>query len=52
MRSPFMVKFEISSSYMGLNSEVLTGFIGRDTVGILGIDVLNQFDINFDLKKI
>ena len=43
--------FEISSSYMGLNSEVLTGFIGRDTVGILGIDVLNKFDINFDLKK-
>ena len=44
-------RFEISSSYMGLNSEVLTDFIGRDTVGILGVDVLNLFDINFDFKK-
>jgi len=43
--------FEINSSYMGLNAQVLTDYIGRETVGILGADVLNQFDINFDLKK-
>ena len=43
--------FNLSECYMGLTADKLTEFIGHPTVGILGADVLNEFDILFDAPK-
>jgi hypothetical protein len=36
--------FTVPDSYMGLTAPTLSGFIGEECVGLLGADVLGQFD--------
>jgi len=43
--------FNLANSYGTLNSQELTSHIGLDIVGLIGVDVLNEFDILFDMKK-
>ena len=44
-------RFNLPSSYMGLTAESLSTFIERKTDGILGGDILNQFDILIDTPQ-
>lgn len=43
--------FKFEKSYMGLDSESLSGHLGLNALGILGADILNQFDVVFDIPK-
>jgi len=43
--------FKLDRSYMGLNSELLSSYIGKETLGIIGADILNQFDVIFDIPN-
>ena len=43
--------FELSRSYMGLTAQVLSDYVGCETAGILGADILNQFDSLIDLPQ-
>ena len=43
--------FPVPSNYMGLTASQLTGFVGHPTVGIIGADILNEFDILIDMKS-
>ena len=43
--------FNLPTSYMGLTAQVLSTYVGRETDGILGADILNQFDILIDLPQ-
>jgi hypothetical protein len=42
--------FSIPSSYMGLTAEQLSRFVAHPTVGLIGADILNEFDILIDTK--
>lgn len=41
----------IPSSYMGLSAVQLSGFVGRPTSGIIGADILNNFDLLIDAQN-
>ena len=43
--------FSIASSYMGLNTEILVSYVNVTCQGLLGADVLNQFNWIFDLAE-
>lgn len=43
--------FGLPPNYMGLTAQVLSTYVGRETVGILGADILNQFDVLIDLPN-
>jgi hypothetical protein len=43
--------FSLPPSYMGLTAQVLSTYVGHETDGILGADILNQFDVLIDLPK-
>ena len=43
--------FLVTNSYMGLTAEQLTTFVGHPTVGIIGADILNEFDVLIDMKN-
>ena len=43
--------FNLPPSYMGLTAEKLSTFVGRETHGILGGDILNQFDMLIDVPQ-
>jgi hypothetical protein len=43
--------FRFPESYIGLTADILTEFVDHPTVGILGADILNEFDILFDAPK-
>lgn len=43
--------FRIPESYMGLTGAKLSEFVGKSTVGIIGADVLNEFDILLDVPQ-
>jgi len=43
--------FRLPEIYMGLTAGKLSEFIGHPTVGIMGADVLNEFDILLDAPK-
>ena len=40
--------FSIHTNYMGLTADQLSEFVGYKTAGIIGADVLNQFDVFID----
>ena len=40
--------FSVAPDYMGLTGTVLTGLVGHPTAGIIGTDILNEFDVLFD----
>lgn len=42
--------FSIPSSYIGLTAAQLSGYVDHPTAGIIGADVLNNFDILIDVK--
>lgn len=44
-------KFELQSFYLGLTPETLSGFVGVKIDGLLGADVLNNFDIIFNCPE-
>lgn len=44
-------RFDLPPSYMGLAAELLSTYIGCETDGILGGDILNQFDILVDAPQ-
>jgi hypothetical protein len=41
--------FPVPESYMGLSADQLSGYVDHLTVGILGSDILNTFDLIIDL---
>lgn len=41
--------FELDASMLGLNAEVLSGYVGVPCAGLLGADVLNRFDHLIDV---
>ena len=41
--------FKIPTAYMGMDAEQLSGFAGHSTCGLLGADVINQFDVQIDI---
>ena len=41
-------EFNVGSSYLGLSPEALSGFIGTECFGLLGANILGQFDHIFD----
>ena len=43
--------FNLPPSYMGLTAEKLSTYVGRATHGILGGDILNQFDMLIDVPQ-
>lgn len=43
--------FNLPPSYMGLTAEKLSTYVGRETHGILGGDILNQFDMLIDVPQ-
>jgi hypothetical protein len=43
--------FLVSSSYMGLTAAQLSEYVDHSTAGIIGADVLNNFDILIDVKS-
>ena len=43
--------FNLPPSYMGLTAETLSAYVSRETHGILGGDILNQFDILIDVPQ-
>ena len=43
--------FILPPVYMGLNAQVLSVYVGRETDGIVGADILNQFDILIDVPQ-
>ena len=44
-------RFDIPDNYMGLNASQLSKFVDHTTVGIIGTDVLNKFNIIVDMKN-
>ena len=44
-------RFDVPNNYMGLNASQLSEFVGHTTVGIIGTDILNQFNIIIDTKN-
>jgi hypothetical protein len=43
--------FSVPDSYMGLDVEQLSGFVNYPVAGLVGTDILNNFDISIDTKK-
>jgi len=43
--------FEVSPSFMGLNAKSLSDLSGISVQGLIGTDILNEFDIFFDVKS-
>jgi hypothetical protein len=43
--------FDMPENYMGLSPDQLSGFVGRPTSGIIGADILNNFDVLIDTKN-
>ena len=43
--------FTIPTSYMGMDAAQLSDFAGHPTVGLLGSDVINRFDIRMDIDS-
>lgn len=43
--------FSIPRDYMGLNAETLTEYLNIECTGLLGADILNEFDHLFDIEK-
>src|SRR4051812_9683945 len=43
--------FDMPNSYLGLDSTVLSEFVDHSTAGLLGADVLNNFDLIFDVPR-
>ena len=43
--------FSVPTNYMGLKAAQLSKFVNHHTVGIIGADVLNEFDILIDIKN-
>jgi hypothetical protein len=43
--------FEVPENYMGLNADQLSKFVAHPTAGILGVDVLNNFNVIIDVKN-
>ena len=41
-------RFSLGGSYMGLTPETLSSFVGVQTAGLLGADVLGEFDVMID----
>jgi hypothetical protein len=44
-------ELRFGSSYLGLNAQTLTGFVGVQCAGLLGADVLGRFDFLFDVAR-
>lgn len=44
------VAFPIARDYLGLTAQTLTSLTGVEVNGLLGTDVLNAFDLRFDLE--
>ena len=44
-------KFKIPASYMGTDAAQLSDFADHPTCGLLGADVLNQFDVLIDIDQ-
>jgi hypothetical protein len=42
--------FDVSSNLMGLNAEALSDLSGISVRGLIGTDILNEFDILFDVQ--
>ena len=42
-------RFTVAPTYLGLTKEVLSSHVGRDVDGLLGADILNQFDTLIDV---
>lgn len=42
--------FEVPKSYMGLSIPMLTDLVGVDFNGLLGTDILNEYDIVWDIQ--
>ena len=45
------VSLNMAASFAGLSAATLSAFIGLPVTGLLGIDVLKRFDIEFDLPS-
>ena len=45
------VKFPLQDNYLGLSAAALSRFVLVDCAGLLGADVLNTFDLIFDIPK-
>lgn len=43
--------FDIQPSYLGLTAEVLSTWLGRETDGLLGGDIINEFDTLIDVPQ-
>jgi len=43
--------FDLGDNYGILNTQELSSHIGLDIVGLIGVDILNSFDILFNMKK-
>lgn len=41
-------RFSLDGSYMGLTPETLSSFVGVQTAGLLGADILGEFDVMID----
>ncbi len=44
-------RFSLPQSYMGLTAAVLSTYLGFETAGILGGDILNEFDLLIDVPQ-
>lgn len=43
-------RVEVAESYLGLTASALSGLLGVQVAGLLGADLLNQFDVVFDVR--
>lgn len=41
-------EFLVENNFMGMDAAKLREFVGHPTAGIIGVDILNQFDVVFD----
>lgn len=44
-------EFQVDSNYMGMTADTLSEFVSVDCVGLLGADVLGQYDFLLDLEN-
>lgn len=44
-------RFSLPSSYVGVTPEYVSEMIGMQTSGLLGVDILNEFDIIADVPR-
>jgi hypothetical protein len=43
--------FDLGEHYVGLTADALSGAVGVECEGLLGVDVLNHFDVLFDVPR-